>query len=1699
MKTKLSKRILSVILAALMVVTSVPLMAISAFADASTSDLNVSALDSYAKNLYDEMEAFEDKLQEDVVYADVTTAYAKYVAAQKAFDAYVYGRGTVESVETAASELRAAADAMVVYTGKATGNAIPTFPNSSATDMQDYAGVAYNNVLQASTAVQVSEGGPSGGVTHNVYYAPDAVLLYDGSGDDIILPVMMSANCAASSDGYNKNRWIWSAYPTASTSAYTDNEDFYLDQRWVSGNGNDANWSWNWWSGLYNGVAARAEYNYATGAPNTIKNTDANYVTSGQLAKTTRRLSGFSYVYTAGAPLYMSNALKYKGTPGEWGQEYTLSWAVTTGGDNNMDGSNAQATVPIKVINYTTLADKVRENYNFVKTLDLKNYSEGGLANYFEALRQAASYDPNTTISSGPVDGYAAVVTAMQNLATAATEEVENIQNDEAWGMGIANQTEYETLRGAMNKLMTTYNKGVNNGYKEESWDGFIALWTQAQNVMTDVAVNGYENPGRANTIAQQLSAYKLETSVDKVDTATLELIIDTYDSWTKIFTTETATALDELITEIKNTVWTPSEDGEEQYKNAAAALDDVDNNQNLVDAYSFQLVSAIKSLRVSPDAVVVTGVGRYSVNSAMAREAEVVDHKDDYGNYPAFQTALNDAAAYKATLDTVSINFEVTKDRTGKLVVTTNYADVLNNYIAVARNVIEKREALAAALVKIANGEIMKTVGTETISLENHRNSNGYNHYVNFTYPRSVILFKTNHDDARFTYGKADLEWKINIDNNIGKDMNALDSITINATRVGGQINEKTWALAQNAYPTALSDSEKQSVAGQLSYTVTNADGSNSTFELENFKFSSQYNNRKTVYGIDDSGNGITDRTTDLTSILATTNGSGTRQQYGVIPIQPTNSGDAAITLTGDMTVTVPGRVKQELSATTRPEVNYITLSGNYFGATYQWHTQPSGFQYAGWDHLSTVPNGDYVGQEMYSSVMVIDIAYLVDLINECNALANSSDNFTAESWKVFIDALSEANEAIPYTENTSADAMRRTVQNRYDALWAAYNALEIPLTFVGKNADGTDKITTVNVLRNYYLNDDLNASELGVTTDYTAQLTAATDTAATYYSADLSTRYDLKGWTPETDLDSKVTTKATFTAQYDESPNLADFTKYNEAKAALKSALATAAPVYASDALNAVKADVDAMTYFTMTAVDQGTIIATEQGAIDAETAAINALVSGLAPAEVSAEDAEIYVAAKKSVLDMDVYNVNAVNPEYTAVVTIDGVDYDGLVYDTYAKLDKVVADILNNATKNIYEIKVNGTVAGTAEYGEVVVVDSEGKLHKGIDIDTSFPELTNVAWSYSYAAPSRGNENFTAPKYMLTASSLGFVVKGNTNLTTANAKADDAGYTVKFVTNDGRVFDVQYTTTGKVTMPVAPSYAFYTFTGYDNGMVARQELTVTEDTVVVANYAPLAADTFTIDYFDSVDSWWGQSYTEQYIQKYNDLVTLSNPDAYCWAIGSHDEENGIDTYTIVSYGTSYSFYACENLEYDVAEGIPHGIVSVTVDEYAMLVEDATDPDTGELAEDAADYLLDGLGNPVLALVDWSGNKELPDPVVSVNVVNDTFEIYNAAGAPEKFSLIGSVAVPEGCKVVETGFLVSTNRAANLKVENVGKDGVNRLKTSKLIADNQFVVNIKASSNMTFKYAAYAIIEMPDGSLNTIYTNPINGATNF
>ena len=1464
--------------------------------------------------------------------------------------------------------------------------------------------------------------------------------------------------------------------------------------------GTTHDWDWQWWKNTDS-----PSYNKATGYQATGGNS-TEHRTAMLLSKSTQALSSSLNIYSHGYNHYAANVLQLVKAPTEaYSQEYSgINWYFCTGesaSDNNIVTTNAEAT--IRVINYKTLADNIATYYNWVKGKELADYSEGGLTEYFNAMKAATSYDPNTDFANGTKDGYATCVTNMQSLVAKMHEAADVVDNDIAYNEPKTDNDKYEVLRGVMNKLLPAYNKGVNNGYTEDSWNGFIALWSQAQKVMNDVVDYDYTSPGLAETVAKQLSEYKLVTNVDKVDTETLELAIDTYESWTNMFTTDSATAIAELIEEAKSTVW-PNEAGTaDSYKDAASALNDEGHNQNTVDAYVVQIVSAIKALRISPDALATTSQGKYSINTAMALE-QAAAGKENYSGFAEFKSAVNAAAEYKASLDNLSIQFEIVTDKSGKLVVNTDYADVRENYAAIAEKVAVTYNNLAAPLLDTENGHVLQTTSSATISLNYQKGNGGYKYNTDFTYPELTYVLRTTHDAATINYGNASVEYRINIDNNIGKDLNALDSITIDANPdvKSQELNSKNYSVPPYT-TTGLTDAQKEMAKGCLSKDITTAKGEAVNFALSNFAVTNQYNNRKTRVGTAPDGTEITDINSPLiTTAIATTEGKGGNNSdlTGRIELQPVNKGDASITLTGDISISLGATEKKELSADTRPSQEYYMLDG-YFGATTFYHIQPA-VAWGGYQYMSSVPDGDYAGQLIQSAVQVIDVSYLVDLINECNALLPYSVNFTQDSWAKFTSALSEANKEI--SPNMAMSGVVGLCQQRYDALWNAYNALEIPLTFVAKNADGTDKTTVVNVLYNHYLNDSRNLEEFGETTEYTTAVQKACETVDSYLSADSTKVYTFAGWSPDVDMDTllntKVTAKQTYTAQYDESLNLADFTEFNAAKEALKTKINTQTAVYSQSALNAIKTEVEAMTYFLMSEADKGNVLATAQNAIDTETARLNAIAAALAPAQLSEEAAKAF--AKASV-DEDAYNVAFT---YTSTVTIDDVTAPALVFADQAELDAAIREAMNNG-RRVYEIKVNGAVIGTAEYGEVVVADSAGTLHKGIDIDTSFPELTNVAWSYRYNAPSRGDNGFTAAKYMLTATSIGFVVKGDTELTTANAKSDeDGGYAVKFVADLGtqRVFLIKYTTDGTVTMPQAediPAYAFYNFAGFANGAQPGETITVNADTTIIANYTAQTADTFTIDYFENFDAWQGEE-SKQYVAEYNELVKLSNPDAYCWVISMRDYDDTWDgTHKIIAYGTDYSFYACESYEFAASDvdGMYYGITALTYDDFENIIREST-TNTGEANPDWQDFLVDAQGNKILGVYDeYYGTISVPDLAPQVNAVKDVFEITDENGAPVKFSLIGSVAVPENCKLVEAGFLASKNEAATLKLENVGQNGVNRMKASRLVADNQFVINIRTSGNMTIKYAAYAIVEMPDGSLNTIYTQPLTGTTEF
>lgn len=558
----------------------------------------------------------------------------------------------------------------------------------------------------------------------------------------------------------------------------------------------------------------------------------------------------------------------------------------------------------------------------------------------------------------------------------------------------------------------------------------------------------------------------------------------------------------------------------------------------------------------------------------------------------------------------------------------------------------------------------------------------------------------------------------------------------------------------------------------------------------------------------------------------------------------------------------------------------------------------------------------------------------------------------------------------------------------------------------------------------------------------------------------------------------------ESTLSAAIGELERIADFTEYDIAKAELMNALTD--EKYSVSDLQSIEDAISAMTYFSMTDDDKETVYENQQDAINVEASQINALVAGLKAVEyddVSA--AQAAVEFSKSAKDPDVYDVSESSPEfaYTSNVSVGGKTVVGFIYPSQTELDRAISDYLASIKKQVYTVYLNGASVGTAEYGESVIVSSDGYITVGVDdLDSSqYDGEKLVAWSYSYAAPSRDYVQ-TTPKYMITAKSVGLVVKGDTYLTYESAVSDDEGYVVKFVTDGGKVFDVQYAVGGSVTVPSAPEYPFYTFAGYEGGYNAGDEITVSKNTTIIANYEADTSRTFDIDAYSTLEAWQNNEPTSQGTYKYNERTDVTSDNAYCWVEAESVDDYGSADLTLVAYGSTYSFYVCSSY----TNG--SGLVALTQEEYQRIIHD------GEI--NSKTYrLLDGSGNLIEVSYD-SDNNPVYNDVVTVSAVEEVFPVYSADGTCTKFSMIGSFAVLDGYKVQEYGILFSSDISADLTIENVGTNGVARMKASAHTCGNQFAINVRMpsdGSDIEFKFCAYAIVSDSNGAIKTVYSKSV------
>lgn len=1654
MKTKLSKKLLSLFLAVMMIVTSVPIISLSA--SGATEDAAVTEVRTAMKEL-------ETKLATAGTFANVTPAYEAYVDCQEAIDAYIYG-GETDALNGVADALRAAIANITDFTGIEVTEYVPTFADSPNSDMVQYHEEGYNNILFSPTAtVQFDEWcvTTAGGVKSKLYHSPNTIVLYDGV-NEIQIPVMVSTYRSGDASWNKfgiiyrsaKDRYIISAYPG---NADGDNADgWFLSDLWQSGNGNTPDWDWSWHKGKYENSGSYAFSNYADGKPVT-----ANFSThSGNLPSNSK--GGDC------SELFMANVLRYNGTPAAYEDTYQIEWIICNGaGDSNKDYVQSTAANSIRILNYKTLTDALAKNGEKMKTVQLGDYSEGGLLAYFQAMDAATLYNPNDYYNSSTntydMDGTTGAVTTMKTL-------VRNMNNASTKN---TNSDDYAALRTAFaDNVMTTYNNGQLT-YTDATWAVFKMAYENAQSIMADVNNNGYISTAAATAAQTLTDAYNaLEENIVRVDTSALEALIDEVLSYDAVaFTSETYAPVLTAINNAKEAIW-GSVDG---YKVTTSAPEDSEIARQAVQEQIDAINALLPALRLSMDYLVQTTEGLFSLNSASALK-DTIEDPTAYTNYQDFIAAVDAGGDY--ALEAASTEF-------------TNYTTQIKTYTTKVKAIVTAYASLKTSFIKLPNGYVAKEI--EQLWMGTMGASDRTYQQIDVGYTPIAIVMRTKHEGVTVDYGSFDLKFTTNT---YAMDNNMLDSININATMpaLGGNsdknhITSNSTGLV-NMKPVALSDTQRAQYAGNLQLNE---------FSVENLRYDKRDTNAKStrILTLQD-GTLITDqyqaRQVDLDPILTSTEGVSADPAHGGVFMQASDDQPASVYIHGNQQVVLPDTTAASTLPDELPQVEHYIQEG-YFGAVTSWNVESSpAVEWAGYNWITSQQNN---GEKIQMQAYVVDMSYLVDLVAECDAILDDSAMYTTTSWNNFAKALKNAKDydidGVAANDGDVAALIYGHLNSRYKALKTAYEALTLKtmnVTFSYKNADGTD---TTTVLHAPY------ASTISTIRDQIDAITPPT------YVADYKT-WTFTGWSPAIDDSAEIRYDMTFTAQYSGVLNKANWDSFNAAKAALLNALED--NKYSVESLNAAQALVAEVTYFNLDSAGQAAIMADNQSNIDAETAKLTSALSALVTVNYDTTVAE---AVKKELTDAkkndpDMYN-NNLDFTYQETVTVAGVPVIGLIYDTQETLNAAIRVIVAAMQPQTYTIKLNGEVVGTAQYGANVLVASDGRFKVVDDLASEeFNDSALVGWKYSYSAPST-NGGYSADKYMFTSPSCGFIVNGDTNLTTVAAKADEGVYVVKIVSGiNNRVIAVIPTdNNGKFTMPAAPTYPFYTFTGYSNGLAAGAECTVTADTTIVANFVAEEASSFTISYIASYYDLFDEVYKNITVG-YNDLVELSNPDAYCWAllnIKVNDEYNNgyLCKYQIVKYGTDYSFYAYQDLEFIDYGGTDgsKALVALSKEEYDDIVRMATD-DSGNFDDySAVDVILDSQGNYVLAdIVD--GGKVVPDAFVALTQLESPMPVY-ADGAVAKFNLIGTFALPDDCSIVETGFIFATDPSAtNLTIENCNNAGIYRYKTSKQTIGNQFAIAIKDPGRaVEFKYAAYAIVKDAEGNVSTYYANPITADNAF
>lgn len=753
MKTRLSKRVLSVLLAVLMVITSVPMMAFTAFAD--IDDAVTGAID-------DAIQLYELKM-DGKVYTNMKAAYDAYLDAKEARDAFVYGDIDVD-LNAAAKKLQDATNNMNAWTA-------PKFDAPayhSGDGKNSVATGGYSNVVYASqtTNFSGSVNVPSRWGSSCKLATPNVIVFaYDGVNSvsgPIVFENVRNDNtnqkinyCASGSTvfGFNKN---WKGYSDANNSSYGD---------WPADH-----------------ISTADEFGYAS---------DHEQQTSTTQNNSTSRFwwNNLTYFGTGNTTDYYEKVSNITFTIRAY-RKWNLSAATENA---NLTPTHTNYVINYKPI-YDAIADLTPKFNSAFSNGKISDYINGSLSTVLTAfdLVTTDAVNPNS-YSFNDSNAEANV----QACASAIKNVVANYPANPVVGEKCG--TGYQALRtifdDTIKNVKNTYNNGVNAGYTEESWSAYKTAYENAYGVFFNIMNTSYNNDTQAGTYAKALSdAYDALERLggDPVDTTALDIVLSNADYAVKnpeLFTTDSfaASNLEAIENECKAAIW----GSVENYGNDAAKLDDNDENKAIVEKYRQQLIVAIAALKPNT-AKTVFAYDNESLDSILVKA-----HAVESANYSNYEEVLVPAI----TAGEAFISNPTSIDATVANAVQNGVVE----YQKLVADIYSAMKNLLPAFSAMPNGTLANA-GTEVSTKAQAWQNGGSEKNVNWIRNNNQIIFKTIHGASTFDLGPSRLEFycAVNYDAHFDS-INLNDQNSTTGELKDGVTNEADSATDVTAYPGGL------------------------------------------------------------------------------------------------------------------------------------------------------------------------------------------------------------------------------------------------------------------------------------------------------------------------------------------------------------------------------------------------------------------------------------------------------------------------------------------------------------------------------------------------------------------------------------------------------------------------------------------------------------------------------------------------------------------------------------------------------------------------------------------------------------------------------------------------------------------------------------------------------------------------------